>query len=210
MDTITKLGPDPPDTALEAELEKLRYIPDLDVLEWVVSQFGYYSVAENHPDRARVARLLRKYLKKNNVFPYRDFGPMVHTVLALELASESPSLYARAVAFGNALGESPRRDRAPLRAWLLPHYRELMLDIANSMAATQKHNVDYDPEQEAEALVELSVPECADTRPFLSRAQLQRFMRKAGLSQKFIHEQINHMDEAILKYHSRVRVIIPR
>jgi hypothetical protein len=210
MDTITKLGPDPPDTALESELEKLRYIPDLDVLEWVVSQFGYYSVAKNHPDRAQVARFLRKYLKKNNVFPYRDFGPMVHTVLALELASESPFLYGRAVAFGNVLGESPRRDLAALRAWLLPHYRELMLDLANSMAATQKHKVDYDPGQEAEALVELSVPKCADTHPFLSRVQLQRFMREAGLTQKFINKQINQMNEAILKYHSRVSVINAR
>jgi hypothetical protein len=70
--------------------------------------------------------------------------------------------------------------------------------------------VDYDPEQEAEALVELSVPKCADTHPFLSRVQLQRFMRKAGLTQKFINKQINQMNEAILKYHSRVSVINAR
>lgn len=210
VDAITKLGPDGSDTALDSEFEKLRYIPDLDVLKWGVSHFGYYGMAANHPDRARVAQFLRKFLKKNNVARRKNFGLMVHTVLALELAGESTSLYARAAKFGDALGEPSRRDLAVLRAWLLPRYRELMLDIANSMATAAKHNVDYDSEEEAEVLVQLNVPECADTHPFLSKAELQRFMRKAGLTHEFIHEQINDMDQAILKYHSRVKIIIPR
>jgi len=200
LDAISKLPPYASDAALDAELEKLRYMPDLDVLEWIVSQFGYANLAESHPDRASVAKFLRQYLDDNDEALPDNFKRMFHAVLALELASESPALYARAVKFQDALGKPARRDLADLRAWLLPRYRRLMLDIANSNVTTYRRNtrsnVDYDPEYKAEDLVRLSAPECINTKPFLSEAELRRFMREAGLNQKFIDEQIAQMLEA--------------
>jgi hypothetical protein len=56
----------------------------------------------------------------------------VEAVLALELAAGSPKVYARAVAFQGTLGKLSRKDLRDLRNWLLPRYRRLMLEIAQS------------------------------------------------------------------------------
>lgn len=191
MQAVKALGPSAPDSARDAEYAKVRYFPDLDALHWSISELGWLAEWEGHPDRAAVARFLREYLyaKVGNT----SFKELVDDVLALELAAGSPKLYARAVAFEGALGEPSPRDLRDLRAWLLPRYRRLLLEIARSMITTHKRHPDEYLESAAEDLVSLSVPECPDTRNFLSESELRHFMRDAGLSLEFITEQIAKM-----------------
>jgi hypothetical protein len=191
MQAVKALGPSAPDSARDAEYARVRYFPDLEALHWSISELGWLAEWEGHPDRAAVARFLREYLyaKVGNT----DLKELVDDVLALELAAGSPKLYARAVAFEGALGEPSPKDLRDLRAWLLPRYRRLLLEIARSMITAHKRYPDEYLEYAAEDLAHLNVPECPDTRNFLSESELRHFMRDAGLSSEFITEQMAKM-----------------
>ncbi|MGD0429009.1 MAG: hypothetical protein ABSC10_20060 [Candidatus Acidiferrales bacterium] len=198
ISAVKALDPLAPASASNSEYDKVQYMPDLEVLHWLISENGYGFEAEVHPDRRAVAKFLREYLNKkvgNDIL----FKETVEAVLALELSSGSPKLYARAVVFQDALGEPSPDDLRDLRAWLLPRYRQLMLEVARSMITTHKQALgsyeDDNLEFKAENLVSLDVPECSKTRNFLSESELRRFMREAGLSSKFITEQIAEMRE---------------
>jgi hypothetical protein len=193
MQAVQALGLGAPQSALDAEYEKVRFFPDLEALHWSISELGWLAEWERHPDRAAVARFLREYLdvKVGNT----DFKELIEDVLALELAAGSPKLYARAVAFQGALGEPSPKDLRDLRAWLLRRYRQLLLEIARSMVTAHKRDPDAYLEYAAQDLVHLNVPECSNTRNFLSKAELLYFMREAGLSSQFITEQIAKMRE---------------
>jgi hypothetical protein len=197
MQAVKALDPfTAPGTAFGTEYEKVDYMPDLEVLRWLISEDGYGNEEARHPNRAAIAKFLREYLDTkvgNNI----RFKENVEAVLALELAAGSPKLYARAVAFQGALGKPSRKDLRELRSWLLPRYRRLMLEIAQSMVTIHKQAPgsfeDDNLEFKAEDLVNLNVPECSNTQNFLSESELGRFMRGAGLSSIFISEQIAEM-----------------
>lgn len=197
MQAVKALGPSAPDSARDAEYAKVRYFPDLEALHWSISELGWLSEWEHHPNCAAVARFLREYLdvKVGNT----DLKELVEDVLALELAAGSPKLYARAVAFQGALGEPSPKDLRDLRAWLLPRYRRLMLEIARSMVTRHKRDPDEYLEYTAHDLVRINVPECPETRNFLSENELRRFMREAGLSSKFMTEQIAKVHQATME-----------
>jgi len=205
MDALAKPRSTFSEAAFESELARIRYMPDLEVLQWMVSEFGYAGIAVNHPDRARVAKLVRQYLNDNIDGDSDHFKRTVHEALALELASDSPALYARAVRFQDVLGDPPRGDVVDLRAWLLPRYRRLMLDVGKSMATMQKCRFgstdDSDLEAKAEDLVRLNVPDCRKARLFLSEKELRGLMRNGCLSPKFIDEQMTNMREAYAEAH---------
>ena len=185
--------------AVNEELSKLTYLPDPEVFRWLVLKADRpYWADDYYPDRAFVAKVLREYLNEN-AEDYDGVNRIVHTVLASELAAESPSLYKRASVFGDALGNPSPRDLRDLRAWLVPRYRRIMLDLADSMVANynrgarndERTDLEYTIQKRAEALVRLNVPECGFAKPFLSASELRRFMHDAGLSQQFINEQIS-------------------
>jgi hypothetical protein len=138
MQAVKALDPfSAPATAFSAEYGKVQNMPDLEVLHWLISEDGYGNEEARHPDRAATAKFLHEYLDTkvgNNI----RFKENVEAVLALELAAGSPKLYARAVAFQGALGEPSRKDLRDLRVWLLPRYRRLMLEVAQSMVTTHK------------------------------------------------------------------------
>ena len=194
MQAVKALDPfTAPGTAFGAEYEKVEYMPDLEVLHWLISEDGYGNEEARHPNRAAIAKFLREYLDTkvgNNI----RFKENVEAVLALELAAGSPKLYARAVAFQGALGKPSRKDLRDLRSWLLPRYRRLMLEIAQSMVTIHRQAPgsfeDDNLEFKAEDLVSLNVPECSNNQNFLSESELGHFMRDAGLSSIFISEQI--------------------
>ncbi len=199
-------SPDSSEATFNAEWAKLRYMPDLELLEWLISRYGYSGLAEKHPDRPRVAKLVRKYLNENSQRDFDNFKSTVHAVLALELAAESPELYARAVTWQDALGPwVATYDQ--LRAWLLRRYRKLMLDIAKSIVTTHRRNPDSndDLEDKAEDLINLNVPEFCKRRPFLTEKELRRFMNAAGLEQEFIDEQIKTMREDLRERNQRLK-----
>lgn len=77
-------------------------MPDLEVLHWLISEYGDDINVGRHPDRAATAKFVHEYLdtKVGNNIRLRE---NVEAVLALELATGSPKLYARAVAFQSAL-----------------------------------------------------------------------------------------------------------
>jgi hypothetical protein len=203
MQAVKALDPfSAPATAFSAEYGKVQNMPDLEVLHWLISEDGYGNEEARHPDRAATAKFLHGYLDTkvgNNI----RFKENVEAVLALELAAGSPKLYARAVAFQGALGEPSRKDLRDLRAWLLPRYRRLMLEVAQSMATIHKQAPgsfeDDNLEFKAEDLVSLNVPECSNTQNFLSESELRHFMRDAGLSSTFITGQIAEMGQTSSK-----------
>jgi hypothetical protein len=186
-----------PATAYAAEYGKVEYFPDLEVLHWLISEDGYdINYVGRKPNRAAIAKFLHEYLDTkvgNNI----SLKENVEAVLALELAAGSPKLYARAVAFQGPLGKPSRKDLRELRGWLLPRYRRLMLEIAQSMVTIHKQAPgsyeDDNLEFKAENLVSLNVPGCSNTQDFLSESELGHFMRDAGLSPTFISEQIAEM-----------------
>jgi hypothetical protein len=200
MQAVKALDPfSAPATAFSAEYGKVQNMPDLEVLHWLISEDGYGNEEARHPDRTATAKFLHEYLDTkvgNNIFLKEN----AEAVLALELAAGSPKLYARAVAFQGALGEPSRKDLRDLRRWLLPRYRRLMREIAQSMVTIHKHAPgsfeDDNLEFKAEDLVSLNVPECSNTQNFLSESELWHFMRDAGLSSAFIKEQIAEMHKA--------------
>jgi hypothetical protein len=171
-------------------------MPDLEVLHWLISEDGYDNDVGRHPNRAASAKFVHEYLdtKVGNNIRLKE---NIEAVLALELAAGSPKLYSRAVAFQGALGEPSRKDLRDLRSWLLPRYRQLMLEVGRSMVTTHKNAPgsfeDDNLEFKAEDLVSLNVPECSNTQNFLSESELRLFMRDAGLSSTFITEQIGEM-----------------
>lgn len=188
-----------PATAFAEEYGKVEYMPDLDALHWLILEDGYGNEAARHPNRAAMAKFVREYLdtKVSNNLRLKE---NVEAVLALELASGLPKLYARAVAFQGALGEPSRKDLRDLRAWLLPRYRQLMIEIARSMVTTHKQfpgNFEDDNlEFKTEELVALNVPGCTNTPNFLSEEELRLFMLVSGLNPKFINEQLADMRQA--------------
>ena len=194
MQAVKALDPAAPDAASAAEYAKVQYMPDLKALHWLISENGYESHWENHPNRAAVVKFLREYFDTKSWHK-----EAVEAVLALELAAESPALYARAVRFQDALGKPSRNDLRDLRAWLLPCYRRLMLEVARSMVTTHKRFPDRYLEYTAEELVRLNVPECYEIPNFLSERELQHYMQEAGLTSKFIDEQIAGMRRARMK-----------
>ena len=203
MQAVKALDPfSDPATAFNAEYGKVEYMPDLEVLHWLISEDGTGNEEERHPDRAAIAKFLHEYVdtKVGNNIRLKE---NIEAVLALELAAGYPKLYARAIAFQGPLGEPSRKDLRDLRAWLLPRYRRLMLEVAQSMVTTHKKTPgsfeDDNLEFKAEDLVSLNVPECSNTQNFLSESELQHFMRDAGLSSTFITEQIAEMRQASSK-----------
>jgi hypothetical protein len=189
----------PATTYDEAGYWKVQFMPDLDALRWMISEGGYGREAAQHPNRAAMAKFLHEYLdtKVSNDIRLKE---NVEALLALELASSSPKLYARAVAFQDAVGEPSRRDVRDLRAWLLPRYRQLMMEIARSMVTTHKETPgsfeDDNMEFKAEELVDLNLHQCSGVPNFLSEDELRDFMREAGTNSDFIDEQIAKMREA--------------
>jgi len=203
MQAVKALDPfTAPATAFNAEYGKVEYMPDLEVLHWLISEYGYDNLVGRHPDRAATAKFVHEYLdtKVGNDIRLKE---NVEAVLTLELATGSPKLYARAVAFQGALGELSRKDLRDLRSWLLPRYRGLMLEVARSMVTTHKQTPgsfeDDNLEFKAEDLVSLNVPECSNTQNFLSGSELRHFMREAGLSPTFITEQLAEMRKTRMK-----------
>ena len=188
----------PATTYDEAGYWKVQFMPDLDALRWMISEDGYGREAAQHPNRAAMAKFLHEYLdtKVSNDIRLKE---NVEALLALELASSSPKLYARAVAFQDALGKPSRRDVRDLRAWLLPRYRQLMMEIARSMVTTHKETPgsfeDDNMEFKAEELVDLNLHQCSGAPNFLSEDELRHFMREAGANSDFIDEQITKMRE---------------
>jgi hypothetical protein len=200
MQAVKALDPfSTPATAFSDEYGKVEYFPDLEAHHWLISEDGYDNDVGRHPDRAATAKFVHEYLdtKVGNNIRLKE---NVEAVLALELATGSPRLYARAVAFQGALGEPSRKDLRDLRAWLLPRYRRLMLEVARSMVMTHKKTPgsfeDDNLEFKAEDLAELNVPECSETASFLSENELRDFMKGAGLDSKFIAEQMANMRRA--------------
>jgi len=63
IDALSKLPPNSSEAAVNAELSRLNYMPDLEILRWMISQNGYDLLAMQHPNRASVAKFLREYLK---------------------------------------------------------------------------------------------------------------------------------------------------
>lgn len=192
-----------PATAFAEEYGKVEYFPDLEVLQWLISEDGYdINYVGRKPNRVAIAKFLHEYLqtKVGNDIRLKE---NVEAVLALELAAGSPKLYVRAVAFQDAFGEPSRKDVRDLRNWLLPRYRRLMLEIAQSMVTTHKQAPgsfeDDNLEFKAEDLVDLNVSQCSWTRNFLSENELRHFMREAGLSSTFISEQMTHMREETMQ-----------
>jgi hypothetical protein len=190
-----------PATAFAAEYGKVEYFPDLESIHWLISDDGYeYGAATRYPDRAATAKFVREYLdtKVSNDIRLKE---NVEAALALELAATSPKLYARALRFQGALGEPSRRDLRDLRAWLLPRYRQLLVEIARSMVTIHKQAPgsfeDENLELKAEELVSVNVPECTNTPNFLSEGELRHFMHEAGLSPEFITEQMAEMRQAM-------------
>ncbi len=197
MQAVKALDSLAPASAGNSEYAKVQNMPDLEVLHWLISENGYGWEAKVHPDRAAVAKFLREYLV-TKVWDIH-LKETVEAVLASELAAGSPKLYSRAVVVGT-IEELSRKDLRDLRSWLLPRYRRLMLEVARSMVTTHKQAPgsyeDDNLEFKAEDLASLNVPECSNTRNFLSESELRHFMREAGLSPKFITEQIAEMREA--------------
>jgi hypothetical protein len=189
-----------PATAFAAQYGKVEYFPDLESIHWLISEDGYgYGAAARHPDRAAMAKFLREYLNtkvSNNV----RLKENVEAALALELAVGAPKLYARAVHFQGAQGKPSPNDLRDLRAWLLPRYRRLMLAVAQSMVTTHKQAPgsfeDDNLEFKAEELVDLNLRERSNTPNFLSERELRHYMQEAGMSTKFIAEQIAEMRKA--------------
>jgi hypothetical protein len=200
IETVKNLDPSAPDSARNAAYEKVQYMPDREAMHWLISEKGYLSPWETYPDRAAAAKFLREYLEANSGDIY--LKEPVEAVLALELAADSPGLYERAVALQGALGEPSRRDLRDLRAWLLPHYRQLMLELARSMVTNHKQDPSRDEENsledKAEGLIKINVPECFGTPNFLSERELQQDMQEAGLSSEFITAQLAGMRKARL------------
>lgn len=189
----------PATTYDEAGYWKVQFMPDLDALRWMISESGYGREAARHPNRAAMAKFLHEYLdtKVSNDIRLKE---NVEALLTLELASSSAKLYARAVAFQDTLGKPSRRDVRDLRAWLLPRYRQLMIEIARSMVTTHKETPgsfeDDNMEFKAEELVDLNLQQCSGVPNFLSEDELRHFMREAGANSDFIDEQIAKMREA--------------
>jgi len=122
-------------------------------------------------------------------------GPAVHPLVrGADLAGTF------VFAFQGALGKPSSDDLRDLRAWLLPRYRQLLLEVARSMVTTHKRAPgsyeDNNLELKAEDLVSVNVPECSTTPNFLSESELRHSMRGAGLSSKFITGQIAEMRRA--------------
>jgi len=199
MQAVKRLDPLAPASASNLEYAKVGFMPDTEALRWLISENGYTFEARVYPDRATIAKLLRGYLdtKVGNDLSLRE---TIEAVLALELAVGSPPLYRRAVAFQGALGKPSSDDLRDLRAWLLPRYRQLLLEVARSMVTTHKRAPgsyeDNNLELKAEDLVSVNVPECSTTPNFLSESELRHSMRGAGLSSKFITGQIAEMRRA--------------
>ncbi len=201
MQAVKTLDPfSAPATAFAAEYGKVEYFPDLESIHWLIYDDGYgYGPAARHPDRAATAQFVRQYLDtkvSNNI----RLEENVEAALALELAASSPKLYARALRFQGALGKASHDDVRDLRAWLLPRYRQLMLEIARSMVTTHKQSPgsfeDENLEFKAEELVHLSVPNCSNSPNFLSESELRHYMQEAGLNPEFITDQIAEMRKA--------------
>jgi hypothetical protein len=83
-----------PGTAFSDEYERVEYMPDLEVLHWLISEDGYDINVGRHPDREAIAKFVHEYLdtKVGNDIQLKE---NVESVLALELATGSPKLYAR-------------------------------------------------------------------------------------------------------------------